>query len=752
MPSPLSALSPLSHDDPVAFGPYLLIARLGGGGMGTVYLARSAGGRVVALKTLHAHLASDSAFRTRFRLETDAARVIGGHHGAVVVDADPLAETPWLATEYVLGPPLGDAVQLAGPLPEVTVRALGAALAGALGQLHASDVVHRDLKPSNVLVTAYGPKIIDFGIARAAGDDRLTRVGSAAGTPAFMSPEQASGQEHEPAGDVFALAGVLVHAATGHGPFGSGQPADLLYRVRYADPDLSGVPDALVPVLARCLAKEPRERPTTQELAAQLHDGRDEFVDHLPDTLLAEIARRATEVWRYEPARRPAPPEPRPHSTVAAALPTAGLSRRRLAVSGGAALAATAVGVGLWSWLRNPTDSGDTVAAPGSRPGGATPDDLPPPADSTDLRQAWRKNLRSETLLLTPRSVGDTVAMMTADGLLGITPANGERRWLAATIRNPRHVHATGKTIHALVPGGSHGHQLSLHTVDPTSGRTAPTTSFAAFDKPVQRAALLQVSADTAYLVAEKSAPGASAAVRAGSWHVLAVGLDGGRERWATPLRSYELDSPDDMILSAVVGDRLILCRRSADGGALDVSARDARTGAKLWETAVPRDRSAESPRTPGALTVDDRHVYVGASRLQAIRVTDGGTAWTFGKGRAPGSYSAPVLRDAIVYAAERDQGVVAVSAADGGLRWEARTGDNPDPRVQPAVSGKFVFLMCDSSVRAVELEDRSESWAFQLASGSLCLPETVERLLLADRAWVTAVRLDYSPPPTGSP
>ncbi|WP_327683780.1 protein kinase domain-containing protein [Streptomyces sp. NBC_00467] len=176
-------LSPLAHDDPAGLGAYRLIARLGTGGMGTVYLARSAGGRTVALKTMHTDIASDPASRTRFQLETDAARVIGGHHGAIVVDADPLAATPWLATEYVLGPPLDDAVALAGPLPELSVRALGAALAGALGQLHLSDVVHRDLKPSNVMVTGYGPKIIDFGIARAAGDDRLTRTGSAAGTP-----------------------------------------------------------------------------------------------------------------------------------------------------------------------------------------------------------------------------------------------------------------------------------------------------------------------------------------------------------------------------------------------------------------------------------------------------------------------------------------------------------------------------------------------------------------------------------------
>ncbi|MFD4559943.1 protein kinase [Streptomyces sp. NPDC058469] len=164
--------APLTHDDPVPLGPYRLIARLGSGGMGTVCVARAADGRTVALKTMHAAIATQLGARTRFRLEVDAARVIGNRFGGQVVDADPLGETPWLATEFVLGPALDEAVRGAGPLPERSVRALGAALCSAL---HRSDVVHRDLKPSNILVTAYGPKVIDFGIARAIGDDPLTR-------------------------------------------------------------------------------------------------------------------------------------------------------------------------------------------------------------------------------------------------------------------------------------------------------------------------------------------------------------------------------------------------------------------------------------------------------------------------------------------------------------------------------------------------------------------------------------------------
>ncbi|MGW0901187.1 serine/threonine-protein kinase, partial [Streptomyces goshikiensis] len=291
--APRSPLAPLTHADPERLGDHRLLARLGSGGMGTVYLARSAAGRVVALKTVHARIAADASFRSRFRLEADAARVIGDRYGARVFGADPLAGTPWLATEYVIGPQLDEAVRLGGPLPEPVVRELGADLARALGQLHGSEVVHRDLKPSNILITATGPKVIDFGIARALGDERLTRVGSAAGTPAFMSPEQAGGLEHTAAGDVFALAGVLVFAASGHAPFGGGQAADLLYRVRYAEPDLTGVPAALAPLLARCLDKDPALRPPTAELARWLApSGEGAFADGLPGPVLADIARR----------------------------------------------------------------------------------------------------------------------------------------------------------------------------------------------------------------------------------------------------------------------------------------------------------------------------------------------------------------------------------------------------------------------------------------------------------------------------
>ncbi|BFO14052.1 hypothetical protein SHKM778_04400 [Streptomyces sp. KM77-8] len=396
--------SPLTHDDPHGLGPYRLIARLGSGGMGTVYLARSATGRTAALKTMHARIAGDPASRARFRLEADAARVIGPVHGARVFDADPQAETPWLATEYVLGPPLDEAVALAGPLPEPAVRALGALLCAALAQLHASEVVHRDLKPSNIMITADGPKVIDFGIARALGDDRLTRTGVAAGTPAFMSPEQATGREHTSAGDVFALAGVLTYAAAGHGPFGTGQHADLVYRVRYADPDLTGVPAALVPVLARCLGKDPADRPTTTELAAQLHGVQSDFSSHLPEPLLLEIARRAGGVWHARTHRLPAPEHHGPAETAPGSQPATASPCPAASCwpSGSSVLATAAVAAGAWAWLGRredtrtpPIDSG--TASP-EKPAGdlvwqvqtSYADPLVPPAPSSSTNcSSW---------------------------------------------------------------------------------------------------------------------------------------------------------------------------------------------------------------------------------------------------------------------------------------------------------------------------------------------------------------------------
>ncbi|MFF1477641.1 serine/threonine-protein kinase [Streptomyces sp. NPDC058301] len=246
--------------DPMRVGPYRIVGRLGSGGMGWVYLGRSPAGRAVAVKVVRPELAADDEFRRRFAREVAAARLVGGAFTAAVVDADPEAELPWLATAYVPGPALSEAVGSDGPLTGGQARRLGAGLVEALQAIHGAGVVHRDLKPSNVLLAADGPRVIDFGISSVAGATGLTRAGALMGTPPYMSPEQMTGSGRVgPASDVFSLGGVLVYAVTGRPPHGHG--AGVAYRVVHAEPELDDVPGELMPLVAECLAKRPEDRP-----------------------------------------------------------------------------------------------------------------------------------------------------------------------------------------------------------------------------------------------------------------------------------------------------------------------------------------------------------------------------------------------------------------------------------------------------------------------------------------------------------
>ncbi|WP_051301361.1 protein kinase domain-containing protein [Actinomadura rifamycini] len=266
----MGARAPLEADDPERVGRYRLVGRLGQGGMGRVYLGLSPGGRAVAVKVVRDELAEDPGFRGRFVREVRAARRVTGLFTAAVVDADPDGDPPWLATEYVPGMSLREAVAAHGPWPERSVRALGAALAEALEAVHAAGVVHRDLKPSNILLAEDGPRLIDFGISLAVEGTRLTVTGAALGTPGFMAPEQLRGGDTGPAGDVFALGAVLAHAATGDGPFGGGSAHALNYRVVHEPPNLAALPSDLAHLVARCLAKDPGARPAVSELVAEL--------------------------------------------------------------------------------------------------------------------------------------------------------------------------------------------------------------------------------------------------------------------------------------------------------------------------------------------------------------------------------------------------------------------------------------------------------------------------------------------------
>ncbi|MXM64468.1 ABC transporter substrate-binding protein [Streptomyces sp. HUCO-GS316] len=264
-------MEPLRTSDPAKLAGYRLLGRLGAGGMGVVFLARSAGGSLVALKVIQAEYAEDADFRERFRREADTARRMTSPWVASLVDADPEAAEPWLATAFVPGPSLGEAVAAHGPLPVRSLRLLGARLAQALGDLHAVGLVHRDVKPGNVLLALDGPRLIDFGVARDQEDAALTSTGVVVGTPGFLSPEQAGGGgELGPACDIFSLGCVLAYAATGRPPFGTGTLDALLYRTVHDAPDLEGLAQELAEVVGGCLEKDPRLRPTAQALSEAL--------------------------------------------------------------------------------------------------------------------------------------------------------------------------------------------------------------------------------------------------------------------------------------------------------------------------------------------------------------------------------------------------------------------------------------------------------------------------------------------------
>ncbi|GGT27476.1 serine/threonine-protein kinase [Streptomyces purpureus] len=726
-------LSPLTHDDPAGFGTYRLIARLGSGGMGTVYLARGATSRTVALKTMHARIATDPAFRTRFRLETDAARIIGGQHGAAVFDADPQAETPWLATEYVLGPPLDDAVGLCGPLPEASVRALGAALAGALAQLHSSDVVHRDLKPSNVMVTAYGPKVIDFGIARAAGDTHLTRTGAAAGTPAFMSPEQATGQEHTPAGDVFALAGVLVFAATGHGPFGGGQAADLLYRVRYSEPELSDVPPSLVPVLARCLAKDPAQRPTTAQLAAELHDGHGDFADHLPDPLLAEIARRATEVWQYQPYRLPAPAD----SALAPTAPdTPAVSRRRLlAVGGGSALGVAAVGFGTWTWagrVRGKEPAAGPTASPSSSP---TEPAEPKPEYTWQIAVGQPTGIDlTPALASVPFPLGDQVVLAIGNGFAGVHAATGVARWTTGEVEPNWQVTSDGTELYRVgeikesVGNKGKPWPLLIESIDLSTGQPKRRVPLIGeYNGVVYEIQLICASGGVIYA----TAPGKerdkemSYFDHAQSWWLTAIDSRTGKVRWKQSLpRRPDKSDRLHFLAGRVVGDRLVLLQET-NKGEVRVVARNTRTGAPIWDKPFA---GIKPEQVRERLTTDERHVYLGSGTLRALRLSDGGEAWKV-PGRVVGP---PAVKNGAVYAVQKGIGIVAVDAATGKVRWQEKgtQGARTDLVERPVVGTNYVYARDPSGLRAVDVGTHTTAKVYETAGTRFCAHEKAGQVI----------------------
>ncbi|MFD6422419.1 serine/threonine-protein kinase [Streptomyces sp. NPDC060198] len=312
-------MQPLEAGEPRTIGAYRLLGRLGAGGMGRVYLGRSAGGRTVAVKVVHPHFALDEQFRARFRREVDSARRVGARWTAPVLDADPDAPVPWVATGYVAGPSLAQAVARHGALPERAVRTLGGGLAEALGAVHEQGIIHRDVKPSNVLLSLDGPRLIDFGIARAVGATvSLTSTGVSVGSPGYMAPEQIRGADISGAADVFSLGAVLAYAATGSAPFPGDSSAVLLYKVVHEEPELGGLRGELRDLIAACLAKDPAARPSPPDIAGALAPaGAGALVSAgwLPAALVHEVSRDAVALLDLEPQEGPVLSGPVPFSS-----------------------------------------------------------------------------------------------------------------------------------------------------------------------------------------------------------------------------------------------------------------------------------------------------------------------------------------------------------------------------------------------------------------------------------------------------
>src|SRR5579863_1748228 len=268
------ALEPLRRWDPERIGPYVLLGRLGAGAMGQVFLGQSTAGRLVAVKTIKIEFAEEAGFRVRFAHEVAAARRVSGVFTAAVVAADADADVPWLATAYVPAPSLTELVRTCGPLPVPATRWLAAGCAEALESIHTAGLVHRDLKPSNVLVSPDGPRVIDFGVARAAERIQLTVTRGAVGTPAYMAPEQARDtRQATTASDVYSLGATILYAATGHGPYQGDSVMDVLVHLATEPPDLSDLPPDLAEVVTACLQRDPRRRPTSASVLAYLASG-----------------------------------------------------------------------------------------------------------------------------------------------------------------------------------------------------------------------------------------------------------------------------------------------------------------------------------------------------------------------------------------------------------------------------------------------------------------------------------------------
>ncbi|MFI0876688.1 PQQ-binding-like beta-propeller repeat protein [Streptomyces parvus] len=549
----------LRGGDPAEIGGYPLEERLGSGGMGTVFLARTSSGRPVAIKLIHQQFAGDDEFRIRFRQEVAAARRVSGAFTAAVVDAAPEADQPWMATTYIEGPTLAQRITDEGPLNGAELRRLAIGLAEALRDIHRVGVVHRDLKPSNVVLSAEGPRVIDFGISRAVDQQTLTMTGRVIGTPPFMSPEQLQAPRGVgPRSDVFSLGTLLVYAATGHGPFDADSPYITAYQVVHEEPSLGAVPDALRAVVEPCLDKEPEGRPSADELLVLLRD--------LPADLGGTAtggpgAGRTRDMLTQHHLMTPETPAPTAPAPAAPATPDAGRAgtaiggrlRRRWRPVLAAAVAVAAIGGGVAALTTNGadgsgggtdgrgTDAGRSAAAPG----GTLPDGFGPwrttvPGGREDIPDELRCVARDDALFC---GGGGVIATR-------VNPADGSRVWTAKS------------------PG-----------------------------IPVQGMHMVGATDDTVigYRIADQDAP------QGPPQEVVALDADSGEELWSTPSGAQSTAVTGRTRDAVVTGSAVV----TVDASNSRFEARDAHSGEVAWTAPFPAGtQCAPVPEGPRLLAM----------------------------------------------------------------------------------------------------------------------------------------------------
>ncbi|MEV6763732.1 serine/threonine-protein kinase [Streptomyces sp. NPDC051105] len=679
-------------------GHYRLESCLGSGGMGVVHLARSTSGLKLAVKIVHAEFAKDREFRGRFRQEVAAARKVSGAFTAPVVDADPEAERPWMATLFIPGPTLSEQVKRNGPMSPAQLRRLMAGLAEALRDIHRVGVVHRDLKPSNVLLAEDGPKVIDFGISRPKDSELRTETGKLIGTPPFMAPEQfRRPREVGPAADIFALGSVLVHAATGRGPFDSDSPYVVAYQVVHDEPDLAGMPEELAPLVLRCLAKEPEDRPTPDEMMRELR------------SLSASYDTQA-----FIPAQRikddhEAPPE----EEAPAAVPerkARKAARRRMAVAAG-----TAVLV-LGGVLVSALWSGDDGAAP---VGGTV-------RGSTDTFEAWQSAAAAKDGSGMPQCVGGAGKLLCMRSRLAfaLAPVDGRLLWRhrVADERTSGSPSLSGGLLLVPTDGGRR-----VEALDPASGSSRWKQ-----DLPAVRG--MEITQSMLLVL------GANGVI---------TGLDSksGDTRWSLPVSGSGTPS-----LSSFAGDPWAYASStSADGTHTLVTALDPDTGARRWEARLagdlrpvgsadgslfllsvntssgatnavvrykPEAKAARRvplpvPRlAPGAAVRGDVVYLLSAGgSLEAVDLESRKRLWALQTSVSRGS--APAADDRYVYFTAADGRLLAVDARKGTLvgQTPARLGANADQVTAalpaPLILDTHVYATApDGTVFAVDAED----------------------------------------------